>query len=59
MCVMCSDSIALQKMTEKSNQTLQCHNTLGSLAKKRVVELLWISGHNIKADEIADDLAKE
>lgn len=28
-------------MTTESNLTLECHNTLNSLAKKQAIELLW------------------
>lgn len=39
--------------------TLECHNTLNSLADEWTIELLWTPGHRgIRGNEITDDLAK-
>lgn len=59
----CIDSIvtltAQQLTGVESKPTLECHNTLNSLAGARTLESIRIPGHSdFKSNEIADDLAR-
>lgn len=51
--------LALQKIFMEQNLTLECNNTLNSLAGESDVELLWISSYNeIRWIKITNKLAR-